>query len=146
MAKQGQTWPNKVQQGQTRLNEVKWSHLFSSASCWWRCPMLRPCACCLQASICPENAKIFRVLFETFVTDLFLPHPFKFINEIGTVQVIPGLPGIILRLRCELNLLTTELKLCCKFHLIAKTTPLEEVLSLAIPPHPLINHLKRRRS
>ena len=108
--------------------------------------MLRPCACCLQASICPENAKIFRVLFETFVTDLFLPHPFKFINEIGTVQVIPGLPGIILRLRCELNLLTTELKLCCKFHLIAKTTPLEEVLSLAIPPHPLINHLKRRRS
>ena len=93
-----------------------------------------------------KTKDIQKSLFVIFATDLFLPHPFKFINEIGTVQVIPGLPGIILRLRCELNLLTTELKLCCKFHLIAKTTPLEEVLSLAIPPHPLINHLKRRRS
>ena len=66
--------------------------------------MLRPCACCLQASICPENAKIFKILFATSVTDLFLPHPFKFINEIGTVQVIPGLPGIILRVYYGLNL------------------------------------------
>ena len=97
IAKQGQTWPNKAKQGQTRSNNVKKDHLFSSASCWWRCPMLQPCACCLQASICPENAKIFKVYLETFVTDLFLPHPFKFINEIGTVQVIPRLPSIILR-------------------------------------------------
>ena len=115
--KHGKARQNKAKQSQTRSNKVKQGHLFSSASWWWRCPMLRPCACCLQASICPENAKIFRVLFETFVTDLFLPHPFKFINEIGTVQVIPGLPGIILRVYYRLNYTNywAEARVCWKF-------------------------------
>ena len=36
---------------------------------------------------------------------------------------------------------TGVLKISSCYHLIAKTTPLEEVLSLAIPPHPLVNHL-----
>ena len=62
----GQTRSNKAKQGQTRPNNVKWGHLFSSASWWWRCPLLQPCACCLQASLCPENERYSKIVFCNF--------------------------------------------------------------------------------
>ena len=64
--KQGQTRSNMAKQGQTRPNKAKQCHLFSSASWWWRCPLLQPCACCLQASLCPENERYSKIVFCNF--------------------------------------------------------------------------------
>merc|ERR1719367_1320225 len=51
---------------------------------------------------------------------LLLSDPFKLINQISTVQVVPWLPSVIL---------------------VPKASPFEQVLRLSIPPNSLVNHL-----
>ena len=80
-------------------------HQFSWASWWWTCLAPRPYACCPLAylpgpKIIHLQAGFFFCFFAAFCfqlsNNLLLSDPFKLINQISTVQVVPWLPSVIL--------------------------------------------------
>ena len=78
-------------------------HQFSSASWWWTCLAPLPYACCPLAYLPGPKIINFQAgFFHLFCLQLFvsnnllLSDPFKLINQISTVQVVPWLPSVIL--------------------------------------------------
>ena len=144
--KQGQTRSNMAKQGQTMSNKV---------TCFLRLLGGGGVQCCGLALVVsrPRFALKTKDIQNSLCGFRYWPFPSSSFQIHQWDRHSPSYPSapkyypesmFPVKLYELLSWSTGVLKISSCYHLVTKTSPLEQILSLAVPPHPLVNHLRRR--